>query len=91
MAKRERGTISPEQIQGQFRQGDSPIVLMAKGAFIPGNAVVTDADGNAVDGGVPGGGGGRFLVFANDEGISTDWTMTVNDTWPPFAVNGVGV
>jgi hypothetical protein len=57
MAKRERGTISPEQIQGALRQGDSPIVLMAKGAFVPGNLVATDADGNAVDSGGTGGGG----------------------------------
>ena len=121
MAKRERGTFSPEQIQGALRQGDSPIVLMAKGEFIPGHAVITDAGGNAVDsGGAPlvvvgdpeegdvptwdedtgtwvpgeGGGGGECcttLVFVNEEPASCDWTMTVNDTWPPFAVNGVGV
>jgi len=93
MAKRERGTISPEQIQAALRQGDSPVVLMAKGEFIPGNLVATDEGGNAVDSGEAGGGGGgaRFLVFVNTVGISTDWTMTVNDTWPPYAVNGIGV
>lgn len=96
MAKRERGTISPEQIQAALRQGDSPIVLMAKGAFIPGNLVATDADGNAVDSGGTGGGGDdggccTTLVFVNEEPASCDWSMTVNDTWPPFAVNGVGV
>jgi len=57
--KRVRGSISPEQIQAQFRQGNSPVVLMASGEFIPGNALVTDACGNAVDfGAAPGGGGG---------------------------------
>jgi hypothetical protein len=55
--KRERGTISPEQIQAQFRQGNSPVVLMAAGEFIPGNVIVSDECGNAVDGGAAPGGG----------------------------------
>lgn len=95
MAKRVRGTFSPEQIQGELRQGDNNVVLMAKGVFVPGNLVATDADGNAVDSGGTGGGEGggccTTLVFVNEEPASCDWAMTVNDTWPPFAVNGVGV
>lgn len=62
MAKRERGTISPEQIQAALRQGDSPVVLMAKGEFTPGNLIATDADGNAVDSGSTGGGGGSNIL-----------------------------
>jgi len=54
--KRERGTISPEQIQAALRQGNSPIVLMAKGEFVAGNVLTTDDCGNAVDSGGVGGG-----------------------------------
>jgi hypothetical protein len=60
--KRVRGTISPEQIQAQFRQGNSPVVLMAAGEFTPGNVLVTDDCGNAVDGGSTGGGGMTITV-----------------------------
>ena len=51
MAKQVRGTISPEQFQGSLRQGDSPVMLMAKGTFVMGNALTTDTDGNAIDSG----------------------------------------
>lgn len=46
-----RGTISPEQVQGALRQGDSPMVLMAQQSydFTPGYVLVTDECGNAVD------------------------------------------
>ena len=51
MAKAIRGTISPEQFQGDLRQGDSPVMLMAKGTFVMGNVLTTDTDGNAIDSG----------------------------------------
>lgn len=51
MAKTVRGTISPEQFQGPLRQGDSPVMLMAKGTFVMGNVLTTDPDGNAIDSG----------------------------------------
>lgn len=43
-----RGTISPEQIRGELRQGDSSVVLMAKGLFT-GKVLTTDECGNAVE------------------------------------------
>ena len=90
MAKRVRGSISPEQIQGDLRQGDSSVVLMAQGPFTPGNMVVIDDNGNAADGG-PSGAGARTLVRVNTAGISFDWVMVVNDLWPPYEVNGVAL
>lgn len=85
MAKRIRGTFSPEQIQGELRQGDSPIVLMAKGEFIPGDAVVTDADGNAVDS------GGPPLVVVGDpaDGEVPTWDEDTG-TWVPGEGGGGG-
>lgn len=68
----------PVVVVGIPGDGDVPVWDESAGEWVPG-----DGGGS--------GGGGRFLVFVNDEGISTDWTMTVNDTWPPFSVNGVGV
>ena len=51
MAKIVRGTISPEQFQGPLRQGTSPVMMMAKGSFVMGNVLSTDAEGNAIDSG----------------------------------------
>jgi hypothetical protein len=51
MAKRERGTLSPEQIQAALRQGDSPIVLMWNGAAVSGNLIKIGSDGSATDAG----------------------------------------
>lgn len=85
MAKRERGTLSPEQIQGALRQGDSPIVLMAKGAFVEGHGVQIDEGGNAVDsGGVP-------LVVVGDpaDGEVPTWDEDTS-TWVPGAGGGGG-
>lgn len=85
MAKRVRGTFSPEQIQGDLRQGDSPVVLMAKGEFISGNAVVTDADGNAVDsGGVP-----LVVVGDPEDGEVPTWDEDTS-TWVPGEGGGGG-
>ena len=38
-------------------QGNGPRLLTATGTFVPGNAIVTSANGTAIDGGAPPGGG----------------------------------
>jgi hypothetical protein len=49
-----RGNIDPEQIKAIRRQGDSSVIQMAgTGVKTPGDILIYDANGNAVDGGAP--------------------------------------
>jgi len=54
-----RGNIDYDQIRSAARRGDGPLIQMGSGAgFTPGNVLVYDANGNAVDGGSGTTGGG---------------------------------
>lgn len=58
MAQIVRGNIDPEQIKSVGRQGDSSVIQMAGGGTkTSGHVLIYDANGNAVDGGAPSGGG----------------------------------
>ncbi len=46
-----RGNIDYDQIRTAARSGDGSKFLMLKGSFTPGNVIVFDADGNAIDSG----------------------------------------
>lgn len=78
--------------EGNLSDGGGPPVVVV-GTPGDGEVPTWDEDtGTWIPGAGGGGGsGGRFLVLVNAAGISTDWTMAINDTWPPYAVNGIGV
>lgn len=54
----DRGKIAYDQIRSSNRRGTGTNFQMATGSFTAGNVLVSDSNGNAVDGGSGGGGGG---------------------------------
>lgn len=53
-----RGNIDYDQIRAAARRGDGSLIQMGDGGYTPGNVLVYDANGNAVDGGSGTAGGG---------------------------------
>jgi hypothetical protein len=53
MAITERGRIDYDQIRAAARSGDGPLFLMFTGPYTAGNLIMINADGNAVDAGIP--------------------------------------
>jgi hypothetical protein len=65
MSKLVRGNFHPELIRAALRQGANNIVQMfGGGTAVAGNALVFDADGNAIDSGVTPGGSGTVTHTA---------------------------
>jgi hypothetical protein len=55
----QRGNLDYDQIKAAARQGDGSLIQMAgAGSKTPGNVLIYDANGNAIDGGPPSGGSG---------------------------------
>jgi hypothetical protein len=74
------GNIDSDQIKPSDKQGTGSLIQMAAGSFTPGDVLVYDANGNAIDGGPPGGGGG---------GTGTGTVTSVGLTMPAeFIVSG---
>lgn len=90
MAKTVRGNIDPEQIRGDWRQGDSKIIQMTDGTFTSGNVPMYAADGSLTDSGSApgggGGGGGSGFMFPIDEPPASANAM--DDEFPGSSLDG---
>jgi hypothetical protein len=93
MAKRERDSFSPEQIQAALRQGDSPIVLMWNGQAIVGNFIKVGLDGSATDGGSLAGPGVGSTVMTEKppsgvmDGVNDAFTLA----FPPNPIDSLSL
>jgi hypothetical protein len=93
MAKRERGTLSPEQIQAALRQGDSPIVLMWNGAAVSGNLIKIGSDGSATDAGslTAPGIGPTVMSEKPPSGVMDGVNATFTLAFPPNPTDSLGL